>query len=93
MFQHSYYFTQIFCFSEVGTIEQYFPVFDKLRKEFLVGELIWNFADFMTKQGLFSVTYLFFAFVNWTPLLVLDFVFTEDLKLNYLIYTEKLKIF
>jgi hypothetical protein len=29
-------------------------VFDKLRKEFLVGELIWNFADFMTQQG-FSV--------------------------------------
>ncbi|CAB3988295.1 Beta-glucuronidase [Paramuricea clavata] len=35
---------------QVGTIEQYFPVFDKLRKEFFVGELIWNFADFMTKQ-------------------------------------------
>ena len=35
---------------QVGTIEQYFPVFDKLRKEFLVGELIWNFADFMTQQ-------------------------------------------
>ena len=25
-------------------------MFDKLRKEFFVGELIWNFADFMTKQ-------------------------------------------
>lgn len=32
------------------TILQYFPVFDKLREEFFVGELIWNFADFMTKQ-------------------------------------------
>ena len=36
--------------SQVETIQQYFPVFDKLRKEFFVGELIWNFADFMTKQ-------------------------------------------
>ncbi|XP_046840299.1 beta-glucuronidase-like [Xenia sp. Carnegie-2017] len=36
---------------QVATIEQYFPVFDKLKEEFLVGELIWNFADFMTKQG------------------------------------------
>ena len=35
---------------QVETIQQYFPVFDKLRKEFFVGELIWNFADFMTKQ-------------------------------------------
>lgn len=43
----------IFCFvfaRQVETIQQYFPVFDKLRKEFFVGELIWNFADFMTKQ-------------------------------------------
>ena len=44
-------------FSKVTTIEQYFPVFDKLRKEFLVGELIWNFADFMTKQGSFFFTF------------------------------------
>lgn len=35
---------------QVETILQYFPVFDKLREEFFVGELIWNFADFMTKQ-------------------------------------------
>lgn len=35
---------------QVETIAQYFPVFDKLREEFFVGELIWNFADFMTKQ-------------------------------------------
>ena len=35
---------------QVETIQQYFPVFDKLREEFFVGELIWNFADFMTKQ-------------------------------------------
>ena len=40
----------VLCFNQVETIQQYFPVFDKLRKEFFVGELIWNFADFMTKQ-------------------------------------------
>jgi beta-glucuronidase len=45
----------MFGFAKVATIEQYFPVFDKLRKEFFVGELIWNFADFMTKQGLLSI--------------------------------------
>ena len=40
----------VLCFDQVETMQQYFPVFDKLRKEFFVGELIWNFADFMTKQ-------------------------------------------
>ena len=44
-------FFLVFVFArQVETIQQYFPVFDKLRKEFFVGELIWNFADFMTKQ-------------------------------------------
>ncbi|XP_077995445.1 beta-glucuronidase-like [Glandiceps talaboti] len=33
---------------QVEVLEQHFKVFDKLRKEFLVGEMIWNFADFMT---------------------------------------------
>jgi len=32
---------------------QYFPVFDRLKKEFFIGEMIWNFADFMTQQGEF----------------------------------------
>jgi len=40
----------VLCFNQVETIQHYFPVFDKLKKEFFVGELIWNFADFMTKQ-------------------------------------------
>lgn len=40
---------------QVETMQQYFPVFDKLRKEFFVGELIWNFADFMTKQQITRV--------------------------------------
>ncbi|XP_048583170.1 beta-glucuronidase isoform X1 [Nematostella vectensis] len=40
---------------QIESIDQYFPVFDKLRKEFLVGEMIWNFADFMTQQGVTRV--------------------------------------
>lgn len=39
----------------MATIQQYFPVFDKLRKEFFVGELIWNFADFMTIQSKYCI--------------------------------------
>ncbi|RMX53791.1 hypothetical protein pdam_00000376 [Pocillopora damicornis] len=35
----------------VESLLQYFPVFDELRKEFFIGEMIWNFADFMTQQG------------------------------------------
>ena len=29
----------------------YFDTFDEYRGKFLIGELIWNFADFMTDQG------------------------------------------
>ena len=29
----------------------YFETFDEYRSKFLIGELIWNFADFMTDQG------------------------------------------
>ncbi|CAH3193309.1 unnamed protein product [Porites evermanni] len=36
---------------QVESLLQYFPVFDKLKKEFFIGEMIWNFADFMTQQG------------------------------------------
>ena len=50
-------FMIFFSSTQVETIQQYFPVFDKLRKEFFVGELIWNFADFMTKQGAWGLFY------------------------------------
>ncbi|XP_055265927.1 beta-glucuronidase-like isoform X3 [Moschus berezovskii] len=33
-----------------GLLEQYHAVLDQKRKEYVVGELIWNFADFMTDQ-------------------------------------------
>ena len=29
----------------------YFPVFDEYRKKFFIGELIWNYADFMIQQS------------------------------------------
>ncbi|XP_077970583.1 beta-glucuronidase-like [Styela clava] len=31
-------------------MEEHFKVFDSLRKDFLVGEMIWNYADFATAQ-------------------------------------------
>ncbi|KAF7665609.1 hypothetical protein LDENG_00136470 [Lucifuga dentata] len=36
-------------------LQGYHSVFDQKRKEYVVGELIWNFADFMTRQGIFRV--------------------------------------
>uniref|UniRef100_A0A8C2RK68 Glycoside hydrolase family 2 catalytic domain-containing protein n=1 Tax=Capra hircus TaxID=9925 RepID=A0A8C2RK68_CAPHI len=33
-----------------GLLKQYHVVLDQKRKEYVVGELIWNFADFMTNQ-------------------------------------------
>lgn len=32
-------------------MQQHFKVFDTLRNDFLVGEMIWNYADFATAQG------------------------------------------
>ncbi|XP_031559949.1 beta-glucuronidase-like [Actinia tenebrosa] len=40
---------------QVETLQQYFPVYDKLRKDFFIGEMIWNFADFLTTQGITRV--------------------------------------
>ncbi|XP_042544073.1 beta-glucuronidase isoform X1 [Dipodomys spectabilis] len=34
-----------------GLLQQYHLVLDQKRKEYVVGELIWNFADFMTNQS------------------------------------------
>ncbi|XP_056140398.1 beta-glucuronidase [Lampris incognitus] len=36
-------------------LQSYHDVFDQKRKEYVIGELIWNFADFMTAQGLTRV--------------------------------------
>lgn len=32
-------------------LQQYHMVLDEKRKNYVVGELVWNFADFMTDQG------------------------------------------
>lgn len=32
-------------------LRKYHDVFDQKRKQYVIGELIWNFADFMTVQG------------------------------------------
>nr|XP_042713735.1 beta-glucuronidase isoform X3 [Chrysemys picta bellii] len=39
-----------------AVLKEYHSVFDKKRKEYVIGELIWNFADFMTDQGVSQVT-------------------------------------
>ncbi|XP_033904280.2 beta-glucuronidase-like isoform X1 [Acipenser ruthenus] len=36
-------------------LQEYHAVFDRKRKEYVVGELIWNFADFMTAQNTIRV--------------------------------------
>jgi len=40
---------------QVDAIRKYFPIFDKFRGSFFIGELIWNFADFATAQGITRV--------------------------------------
>lgn len=35
-----------------AVLKAYHTIFDKKRKEYVIGELIWNFADFMTEQGM-----------------------------------------
>ena len=35
---------------QVDLLTATFPVFDEYRKKFLVGEMVWNFADFQTQQ-------------------------------------------
>lgn len=32
-------------------LRSYHGAFDQKRKQYVIGELIWNFADFMTAQG------------------------------------------
>ncbi|XP_053187736.1 beta-glucuronidase [Scomber japonicus] len=36
-------------------LQSYHDVFDQKRKQYVIGELIWNFADFMTVQGITRV--------------------------------------
>lgn len=37
---------------QIATVKRYFPVFDRYRGKFFIGEMIWNFADFQTAQDL-----------------------------------------
>ncbi|XP_033101057.1 beta-glucuronidase-like [Anneissia japonica] len=36
---------------QIDLLTEYFKVFDEVRGKFFVGEMIWNFADFMTAQS------------------------------------------
>ena len=40
------YLYHVHFFVQVDTMKKYFPVFDQLRNEFLVGEMTWTFADY-----------------------------------------------
>ncbi|KAK0136469.1 Beta-glucuronidase [Merluccius polli] len=40
---------------QVMVLQSYHKVFDQKRKQYVIGELIWNFADFMTAQGVTRV--------------------------------------
>ncbi|XP_030217345.1 beta-glucuronidase [Gadus morhua] len=40
---------------QVMVLRSYHEVFDQKRKQYVIGELIWNFADFMTAQGVTRV--------------------------------------
>uniref|UniRef100_A0A671L5E9 Beta-glucuronidase n=1 Tax=Sinocyclocheilus anshuiensis TaxID=1608454 RepID=A0A671L5E9_9TELE len=40
---------------QTTVLQNYHNVFDQKRKEFVIGELIWNFADFMTAQTITRV--------------------------------------
>ncbi|KYO32085.1 beta-glucuronidase [Alligator mississippiensis] len=40
---------------QVAVLKQYHAVLDKKRKVYVIGELIWNFADFMTDQAVTRV--------------------------------------
>lgn len=55
---NNYFQQPEFVFSEdyqVALMSEHFRAFDTLRHEgFFMGEFIWNFADFATKQGLLS---------------------------------------
>ena len=51
----SFVFTEEY---QVEFLTEYHKGFDNLRKKFLVGEMVWNFADFMTTQSM----YLFLSY-------------------------------
>lgn len=36
---------------QAAVLKEYHAVLDQKRKQYVIGELIWNFADFMTEQG------------------------------------------
>ena len=49
---------------QVEFMREYHHVFDDLREKFLVGEMVWNFADFMTDQGVYGEKFTFLIFIT-----------------------------
>lgn len=52
----SYVFTEDY---QVELMQQYHEAFDGFRGKFLVGEIIWTFADFSTAQSKFLQNFFF----------------------------------
>ena len=48
---------------QVDFLREHHHVFDDLRTTFLSGEMVWNFADFMTGQGECSSNILMYNFL------------------------------
>ncbi len=48
---HVFLFFQFTEDFQVAFLKQYHQVFDRAMHKYLIGELIWNFADFRTAQG------------------------------------------
>ena len=44
---------------QVEAMKGYYPVFNKYRGKNLIGEMIWNFADFSTAQGTVTIDLIF----------------------------------
>ena len=54
-------------------MEQNFKAFDELRKMgYLIGEMIWNFADFATPQGKTATNVIFYYYFCWLGMEMLE---------------------
>ena len=47
------------CTHQSALLAEHFKVFDIYKKKFLVGEMIWNFADFNTAQSKKDSSYFY----------------------------------
>lgn len=52
---------------QVDTMRRCFPVFDRLRKEFLAGEMIWTFSDYHTLESKYNNLMIYsVSIIHWS---------------------------